>query len=225
MGKTLGVINQKLVTTATVDQIRSAIESGELVPGQRVSEQDLTSQFQVSRTPVREAFRILEAEGYLVHSPRCGVVVKELNYQEIIDVFEVRSWLEQLMVRKITNEIDSAKMRALESLYVEMKSSIDDIEEQTFQNLDNKFHEILVSFCTNLKLVELIRSLKNSTKLVRKKAGFSKERAQESFNECMSIIEAIKLNNGDLCAERMREHFEKSLKFFVSRIDNLSSRR
>lgn len=224
MGKTLGVINQKLVTTATVDQIRSAIESGELLPGQRISEQDLTSQFQVSRTPVREAFRILEAEGYLVHSPRCGVVVKELNYQEIINVFEVRSWLEQLMVRKISAEISIKDMKEMENLYKDMQAHIEEIDEQTFQILDSKFHENLVSLCSNSKLVELIKSLKNSTKLVRKKAGFSKERAQDSFKECMSVIEAVKLHDADLCAERMAKHFDNSLEFFVGRIENLHSK-
>ena len=117
MGKKLGAIDQKLVTTATANKIRDAIESGELIPGQRISEIDLTSLFQVSRTPVREAFRILEAEGYLVHVPRCGVVVKELNNQEIIEVFEVRSWLEQLMIRKIIADISNEKKQEFESFF------------------------------------------------------------------------------------------------------------
>ena len=221
MGKKLGAIDQKLVTTATANKIRDAIESGELIPGQRISEIDLTSLFQVSRTPVREAFRILEAEGYLVHVPRCGVVVKELNNQEIIEVFEVRSWLEQLMIRKIIADISNEKKQEFEYLYSAMEIALSTINEQEYQTLDNRFHDLLVSSCSNRKLVELIKNLKNSTKLVRKKAGFSKERACDSFKECMSIIEAIRKKDVDLGAVRMAEHFDNSLKFFISRIDSL----
>ena len=221
MGKKLSVINQKLVATATANKIREAIESGELIPGQRISEIDLTSLFQVSRTPVREAFRILEAEGYLVHVPRCGVVVKELNYQEIIEVFEVRSWLEQLMIRKIIAEISSDRMQEFENLYAEMKDTLEDMNEQEYQRLDNKFHETLVSSCSNRKLVELIKNLKNSTKLVRKKAGFSEERACESFRECMSIIDAIRVRDDAAGVTRMADHFDRSLEFFIGRIENL----
>ena len=204
--------------TVVAERIRNAIESRELLPGQRIGEAEMSVRFQVSRTPVREAFRILESEGYLTHSPRCGVIVKELESDEVVEVFEIRSHLEQLMVRKVVERISEKELARLNALADEMAACGVPLEETTFHRLDNAFHSLLVSNCGNERLKEIVSSLKVSTRLVRSRAGFSQERALQSFQECLEVIAAINEKNTAKAERLMACHFETSLQFFLSHI-------
>ena len=216
---TIGVIDQRLIVTVVAERIRNAIESRELLPGQRIGETEMSVRFQVSRTPVREAFRILESEGYLTHSPRCGVIVKELESDEVVEVFEIRSHLEQLMVRKVVKRITKEELAKLNALADEMVACSVPLEETTFRRLDNEFHSLLVSNCGNERLKEIVSSLKVSTRLVRSRAGFSPDRALQSFHECLEVIAAINEKNTAKAERLMACHFETSLQFFLSHIN------
>ncbi len=216
----LDVIDQKLITSLVADRIRDAIESRELTPGQRIGEAEMSGRLQVSRTPVREAFRMLETEGYLTHSPRCGVIVKELRRDEIIDVFEVRSWLEQLMIRKICRSASPVEREKLNALRAQMETLLPDMDEAAFRALDEGFHDVLVANCGNPKLAEIVKNLKINTKLIRNRAGFSLARAQESFRECIALVDAINQRDEDMAAALMHNHFDKSLAFFLASVSS-----
>lgn len=212
-------IDQKLITVLVAEKIRNAIESGEFLPGQRIGETEMSTRFQVSRTPVREAFRILEAEGYLVHSPRCGVVVKELKRRDIVEIFEIRSCLEQLMVRKVVEHISESGLEKLNELADRMENQMEQMDRESFAELDNKFHEFLVANCGNLTLKEMVETLKISTSLIRNRAGFDAVRGKDSFCECQEIIKAINQRDAQAATALMADHFERSLKFFMLQIE------
>lgn len=210
-------INQKLITAVVAEKIRNAINKNELLPGQRIGEQEISELLNVSRTPVREAFRTLEAEGYLTHNPRCGVIVTVLNRNDIINIFDIRSHLEQLMVEKTALHISEDELAKLNAIGERMKAvSNDELDEETFRLLDEEIHDVLAANCGNSKLEELTKNLKNSTKLVRSRAGFSVSRAVESLSESIQLIQAINRKDCEAASKLMKIHFDKSLEFFLS---------
>lgn len=219
MADAINAIDQKLITVLVAEKIRNAIESGEFMPGQRIGEAEMSTRFQVSRTPVREAFRILEAEGYLVHSPRCGVVVKELKRRDIVEIFEIRSCLEQLMVRKVVEHISESGLEKLNDLAYKMENQMMQMDKESFAKLDAKFHEFLVANCGNLTLKEMVETLKISTSLIRNRAGFDPERGKNSLHECLEIIRAINQRDTQAATTLMADHFDRSLQFFMLQIE------
>lgn len=208
-------INQQLITEIIADKLRKEIETDVLKPGERIGEAKVSEKYNVSRTPVREAFRILGTEGYLTHSPRCGVIVRTVDKREIEEIFEIRAWNEQLMVRKVVEDLTEETVQTLTEIRDQMQSLRNDIDEERFQTVDSVFHEVLVNHCTNKHLGETIKGLKVSTKLFRSKAGFSENRAKASLVECSNIIDSILEKNADEAANRMKIHFQSSLDFFL----------
>jgi len=95
------------------DDIRDRIVSGSLAPGQRIVERELAAELGVSRIPIREAFRMLETEGFVSVVPRRGVVVRRLSRHDVEELFDVREALEVLAVRRATERASDAELTHL----------------------------------------------------------------------------------------------------------------
>ncbi len=106
---------QPLSVEQVSEKIRSAILRGELRPGTKLTEQDLAAQFEVSRTPVREAIRQLEVERLLTRVPFVGVTVRQLTPEEVLELLEIREVLEGLVARLATRHMDDAHLRRLQA--------------------------------------------------------------------------------------------------------------
>lgn len=140
--------------------LRENILTGILKPGQRLMEIQLASQLGVSRTPIREAMRMLELEGLVVMIPRKGAVVAEITKKDLEDVLEVRCALEELAVElacaKITrSQIDALKENVLEFQQIMGKDNITALAEK-----DVEFHDIIFSATNNPRLVQLLSNLR-----------------------------------------------------------------
>ena len=98
---------QPLSAEQVCERIRSAILSGELKPGAKLTEQDLAAEFEVSRTPIREAIRQLEVERLVSRTPFVGVTVTQLRPEEVIELLEIREVLEGLVARLATQNMDA----------------------------------------------------------------------------------------------------------------------
>ncbi|HSV34000.1 MAG TPA: GntR family transcriptional regulator, partial [Ramlibacter sp.] len=104
---------QPLSAEQVCDRIRAAILRGELKPGEKLTEQDLAAEFEVSRTPVREAIRQLEVERLVVRTRFVGVTVRQLTPKELIELLDIREVLEGLVARLATQHMDAVHLQRL----------------------------------------------------------------------------------------------------------------
>ena len=140
--------------------LREAILKGDLKPGERLMELQLAAKLGVSRTPIREAIRMLEQEGLAVTIPRKGAEVAKMTEKDMEDVLQIRLSLEALAVRLSCENITPAALQ-------ELKVAMEDFEEKTkssqfveMAKADVKFHEILYKASNNPKLQQLLSNLR-----------------------------------------------------------------
>ncbi len=208
------IIKQESIAEQVAEKIRKAILDGELAAGSKVTEHDICNQLNVSRTPVREAFRILQAEGYLTYKPRFGVFVTKLSLQDVYDIWEVRILVEEEIARKSSKFIGEYEKKLI---YKELSriadlQSCSHITAEKFNDIDEQYYDIHVSNCRNKKMEETARYLKIGTELMRRLAGFSERRAREALEEIKAMYEAYLLNDEEKAVECNRKHFYGTLK-------------
>ena len=136
--------------------LRQAILRGELKPGERLMEIALANRLGVSRTPVREAIRMLELEGLVIMIPRKGAQVAQITEQDLNDVLEVRLGLEELAVRIACERITDEEVQNLEIAVKEFEKIMNAQDLSALAEADVKVHEIIYQATHNQRLVQII---------------------------------------------------------------------
>lgn len=140
--------------------LRQAILRGELKPGERLMEIALSKRLGVSRTPVREAIRMLELEGLVTMIPRKGAQVAQITEQDLNDVLEVRLGLEELAVRFACERITEEELKALEDAVQQFEQAMSEDDLTDLAEADVKFHEIIYNSTHNRRLVQIINNIR-----------------------------------------------------------------
>ncbi|NCB92914.1 MAG: GntR family transcriptional regulator [Clostridia bacterium] len=140
--------------------LRQAILRGELKPGERLMEIALANRLGVSRTPVREAIRMLELEGLVIMIPRKGAQVAQITEQDLNDVLEVRLGLEELAVQFACERITDEEIDALEAAVQEFENAMGEDDLSQLAEADVKFHEIIYDSTHNRRLVQIINNIR-----------------------------------------------------------------
>jgi DNA-binding GntR family transcriptional regulator len=141
-----------------VQGLEKKILEGTLKPGERIIEEDLCRTLGVSRSPVREAFRILESEGFVTHEPRKGISVSEVSPEEASDIYLIRANLESLAISLAVQKQNPEVLKELKEYHQKMKEAASQNDVRTYFDLNLKFHEVFVEACGNKRLIQLIRS-------------------------------------------------------------------
>jgi DNA-binding GntR family transcriptional regulator len=191
------------------DQLFQAIERSEIKPGDRLLETDLAALFGVSRTPVREAIRRLEAEGVVEHKPRVGAVVRTLGQQEIIELYEMRIVLEKTAATMASKHAAPAEIRALDNLNDAMKQASDDPVQVAV--LNRRFHRCIMDAARNQFLSHSYQSLSHALILLGKTTLETPSRVEIVTAQHTTIFAAIASGDPDAAANAMRTHMETSL--------------
>lgn len=142
-----------------LETIREAILSGALKPGEKVAEPELAERFGISRTPIREAFRQLESEGYLTVVPRKGAVVTALSERDVEEFYAIKSILEGYAAELAAEKLSESELEKLELINKHLKQLADEGDVKTFYKVHNEFHETFLKAADNSKLYELIQHL------------------------------------------------------------------
>lgn len=206
-------INQESIAEQVAEYLRKSIEDGAIKEGSKLIEQDICDELQVSRTPVREAFRILQVEGYLQHRARFGVVVTELSIKDVYDAWEVRSHLEQMVAQKTASNCSDQTKKVIKQQMVEIEQALkaDSLLETSFRELDDKYYNIHVSNCGNRKLEEVARQLRLSSALMCRKPKYSEKRARIALQEIKEIYQAYLDGDPEKAVICNKAHFAASL--------------
>lgn len=207
--------NYKPLREIVFETLREAIIQGRLEPGERLMEIQLAEEMGVSRTPVREAIRKLELEGFVVMVPRKGAYVAGVSVKDIVDVFEVRAALEALAAglaaeRATPEELEEMERASLQ-IYEASDGQIDNIVER-----DTDFHNLIYKASRNQRLIQIITLLKEQIQRFRTTSLSQPGRLKHAVDEHKAIIEAISDRNVELANNLAREHIETAEQIFLN---------
>jgi DNA-binding GntR family transcriptional regulator len=171
------------------ESLREAIISGVLEPGERLMEIQLAEEMGVSRTPVREAIRKLELEGFVVMIPRKGAYVAGVSHKDVADVFEIRSALEGLAAGLAAERITEEEIEQMERLLLYRQGeaiTLDDIVEA-----DTGFHALVYKASRNDRLIQILENLRENIQRFRATSLAVPGRLKDAIDEHRGIVEAL----------------------------------
>lgn len=192
------------------ETLRDAIAAGVLQPGERLMEIQLAEELGVSRTPVREAIRKLELEGFVVMVPRRGTYVADLSLKDINEVFEIRTALDVLAAGLAAERITDEELELLERLLVHIGEYIDNGDMEKIVDADSQFHDILYKASRNDRLVGIINNLREQFTRFRTISIAYPGRLKDTWEEHRRQVEAIAQRNVDVAMQLAREHMENA---------------
>ena len=192
------------------DSLREAIINGTLRPGERMMEIQLAEEPGVSRTPVREAIRKLELEGFVVMVPRKGAYVAGISLKDIADVFEVRASLEALACGLAAERITGEELENLELFLAQFAEIIDEGNPPKFVEFDTNFHDYLYQSSRNQRLVQMLNNLRDEIQRFRSVSLAFPGRPKEALDEHRKIVEAVADRNISKAQHTAWEHIEKA---------------
>jgi DNA-binding GntR family transcriptional regulator len=192
------------------ETLRDAVRRGILQPGERLMEIQLAEDLGVSRTPVREAIRKLEMEGYVIMMPRRGTYVADLSIRDINEVFEIRTSLESLASGLAAERINEDELEKLQRLLVEIGAYIKSGDMDSIVRTDTEFHDLLYQASRNSRLVGIISNLREQLTRFRTTSMSFPGRLKATLEEHRKIVEAIAQGDEKAARKAAEHHMEKS---------------
>ncbi len=195
--------------------LKKAILSGELKPGNRLVESTIAEKMEASRTPVREALRQLELEGLAVHIHRRGTVVKGISIEDALEIYEIREVLEGLVVRKACVRRTTEEIDELYTILNEIKSCIDkgNMEENLIQH--KKFNMKVLDIAKSERLQNMMTNIYESLSILRNVSLESRDRQTTALEEHKKIVQAIENQQEELGEKLAREHIIKAKQAYL----------
>ena len=175
------------ITDALVDALREEIRTGRIEPGSRLRQAEVAQRFQVSTTPVREAFAALERDGLLVSSPHRGVVVFKPTSEDLKETYEIRIPLEALATEKAVENMTDADQAEIKRLLDRMAEAADDPKRYSRLNLE--FHTAIYHVARRPKLEKLIMELRESSAAYLRLYAARSPNGHETQQEHQAIYE------------------------------------
>jgi DNA-binding GntR family transcriptional regulator len=193
------------------EKIRQGIIKGTLKPGQKLVMASLAKRFGTSETPIREAIRRLESEGYLIFTPHSGAIVTEINRQELSEIYLIRISLEALATRLAVNFISYDDLIWLRKKNDEMKVAVENNRYEHLARLNKAFHLRIYKAAPFPRLYKMIADLWDAFERWPSIFTYVPERALTAIKEHEQIIEALETADVDRADDLMKEQKKKSL--------------
>ncbi len=186
------------------DMLHEAIREGSIEPGQRVMETDISAWLRISRTPVREAMRRLQAEGLLEHAPGGGLAVALYDLRAISEFYATRESLEGTAAALAAQHADDTEIRILVARLDAMRALPDDPRAHAREN--QAFHEQIYRAAHNRFLLKSLQALLNFVPLLGRTTYNAPNRVQEALEEHAAIVAAIQARDPARAEEATRRH-------------------
>lgn len=203
------------VRRSLADQVQEALEqrilSGDLAPGTQLVEEDVALSHEVSRGPVREAFRALEQKGLVRTVSNRGVFVREVTPKEAEDIYVVRAGMDHLIGRLVAPRLTAAQLAELRGLLSRMDLAARVHDVDAYYPLNVEFHDLLARITGNATLVSSYRGLVNCLHLYRRTTLARGDRSFPiSVREHHDIVDALAAGDGELAGRLLFEHAMES---------------
>ncbi len=188
------------------DRVRELIEHGKLTPGERISEKQLCEKFGVSKTPLREALKVLTAEGLVEIMPNRGARVTRLTLKKVKNTYDIMGALEGLSGELACRNISDREIEKIRRLHDQMLEHYKNKELQEYFRVNQKIHESIISAANNDTLVEMYNNLSYRVKRVRYSKKMTDSFWRKAVDDHQNMIEALEQRNGALLGQILRDH-------------------
>ena len=189
--------------------LRQRIFNKQLEPGSWIDELKLAEEYGISRTPLREALKVLATEGLVPMKVRRGAYVTEVNAKDQRDVYHLLSLLESDAAGVVAATATEAQLADLQALHQALMAARGNTE--TFFEINERFHVRLLEIADNRWRDQLVADLRKVMKLNRHNSLLKSGRVDESLQEHQLLLDALLARDPALSAQRMREHFANGL--------------
>ncbi|MEJ6494275.1 MAG: GntR family transcriptional regulator [Actinomycetes bacterium] len=199
------------LTFEALTRLRDEIIQGKIRPNERLIAADLAERLSTSRTPIREALQLLEAEQLVVAVKR-GYIVREHTKEEIIEIYEVRAALEGMAARLAAQKTGTSAYKEIEAIGAHRDSLIASNDRKLIVDLNDEFHAAIFTACGNSRLDRINRSNSQHFFNYRISELYTKEETKISIKGHALILKAIKNHDGDQADAAAQEHVLEALK-------------
>ncbi len=190
---------------STYQRLLDEVREGTLLPGDRLREIELSERLGVSRTPIREAIRQLEADGLVTHVPRLGATVRSLDYAEVMELYEMRAVLEGTAARLAARAASDVELDELEVLNVRLAEAGTGLDAARINRI---FHATLLDAAKNRFLAKSMLSLQKALLILGPSQLLDSDRTETAVAEHRHIMAALKSRDGAAAETEMRAHIQ-----------------
>jgi DNA-binding GntR family transcriptional regulator len=204
----------KSIVDHSVKHLGEMIVKGKLKPGQKIKEQEVSTRLGISRPPLREAFKILEAEGLIRREPRRGVFVSELNSDDIWEIYTLKIALYTLAVTLAIDKVTKSDVEKLEKIVGQMEAIAqgnDNRDIIKYEELNNLFHDTTAAIARHGRLRKIQQSLNNQIKRIAYRSFTDPNHLKASYQYHRKILDAIIAKDKALAEQLTREHILRGL--------------
>jgi DNA-binding GntR family transcriptional regulator len=203
---------------AVLAELRRAIGTGELRPGEQVRQDSLAERFGVSRVPLREALKILEGEGQVVYLPHRGYFVAELDVDDLREVYRIRDLLESEAVRVAVPRLTAADLDAVQAAADDVDAAAQRNDLVTMTEANRRFHFLLIDAAGMPRLARLTRILWDATDAYRSVYFGSTEHRGHIRDEHSAVVSALVDRDAERTVAILRGHRERAVAALVMQL-------
>lgn len=207
------------------DKLRSAIIESKLVPGERLSAEEIAVRFAVSPTPVREAFARLAGEGFVVALPQRGVRVSEISAADVRDLYEIRLLLEPVAIRRSVERSTQQWVDTVEKSFADMMKAgsadlgaLSPAKYAVHEELHVAFHRVTMIQCDSVWLRRFTDTMLDNSRRIRQLSLSKRTDFDSIASEHRAIADACVAGDGDLAAEHHTHHLRRTIDAFEARV-------
>ena len=199
-------LNPRPLYEEVAERLRTSIFTHEFAPGDWVDEQALAIQYGISRTPMREAIKVLASEGLITMKMRRGAYVTKVSKSDLSQIFTVLALLEGQACREVAKIATEKELDDLDSLHLKLERSAADRDLDLFFAINQQFHDKIQEICANPWMQRVILDLRKVLKLQRRDSLSKRGRLESSLLEHRKILSALLARDADLAEKLMKEH-------------------
>ncbi len=190
------------------DMLRNMIMTGKLVEGDKVNENDLCETLGISKTPLREALRVLSGEGLIRLVANRGAFVTKPTFEEIAEMFDVMSLLEGFCARAACKKMTPKDFVRLEKLHAKLEESFQRHDQEDYIRINDQYHSLVQQIAGNRTLNQIVKSLRKKILLYRFQSLNLPARFEHSIREHRELLDAFRQRNHLRAEALMREHLQ-----------------
>jgi DNA-binding GntR family transcriptional regulator len=201
-----GRIAQTALYQEVAERLRQRIYAHDLPPGTWIDEQALAIDYGISRTPLREALKVLASEGLVTLKPRRGCYVTEISEQDLDDIFPLMAMLEGRCAFETSARAQTEDLRKLEAIHGELERFAQTQRIEQFFEANQEFHRLIQEISGNRWLLQVIQDLRKVLKLTRLHSLSLEGRLQQSVDEHRQIMAGFKARDAKRAEKAMHDH-------------------
>ena len=200
--------NYELLSQKTYHILKHAIVRGDLAPNSKLVLTEIAKSLGISNTPIREAINKLASEGLVKIIPNKGIIVKEIKIDDFQEILQIRAFLDGLIAKLASEKITDEEIDEMMGVIYEMEYTVKKDDRLTYNDLDIKFHDLLLNISGNNKLKEIYNNLINQSNRFRLRTLKIPDRMGKSLKEHREIAFKIKERNPDEANRVSQKHIE-----------------